>query len=53
MDIDSVIAARDVDSIYEVPVALSEEGIDDLISSKLSLETKKPDLSTCLTLSGN
>ncbi|UCH44131.1 MAG: CTP synthase [Nitrospiraceae bacterium] len=50
VEIDSVIAARDVDSIYEVPVALSEEGIDDLISSKLFLETKKPDLSTWLNV---
>ncbi len=44
LDIDSVIAAVDVESIYEVPVVLHEEGIDDLVVNKLSLTTKKPDL---------
>jgi CTP synthase len=45
LDIDSVIAARDVESIYEVPIALNEEGIDNLVAEKLSLQTKNPDLS--------
>jgi CTP synthase len=45
LDIDSVITARDVDSIYEVPIALKEEGIDDLIVDKLSLKTGTPDIS--------
>ncbi len=44
LDIDAVIAAVDVESIYEVPVVLHEEGIDDLVVNKLSLTTKKPDL---------
>jgi CTP synthase len=46
LDIDAVIAAVDVESIYEVPVVLNEEGIDILVASKLSLETKVPDLAT-------
>ena len=45
LDIDSVIAAVDVESIYEVPVVLNKEGIDDLVVKKLSLQTKGPDLS--------
>ncbi len=44
LDIDAVIAARDVESIYEVPIVLNEEGIDSLVVKKLSLQTKEPDL---------
>ena len=46
LDIDAVIAAVDVESIYEVPVVLNEEGIDSLVVKNLSLTTKEPDLST-------
>jgi CTP synthase len=46
LDIDAVIAARDVESIYEVPVELLEEGIDRLVVEKLALNTKETDLST-------
>lgn len=45
LDIDAVIAAVDVESIYEVPVMLNEEGIDDMVVNKLSLQTKDLDLS--------
>lgn len=45
LDIDSVITAMDVDSIYEVPIALKEEGLDNLINNKLSLKAKEPDIS--------
>lgn len=45
LDIEAVIAARDVDSIYEVPVSLKEEGMDDLLAHKLSLGKEKSDLS--------
>lgn len=45
LDIDSVIAAVDVESIYEVPIVLNKEGIDDLVVKKLLLQTKEPDLS--------
>lgn len=44
LDIDAVIAAIDVESIYEVPLVLRQEGIDDLIVKKLLLKTKDPDL---------
>lgn len=46
LDMDAVIAARDVDSIYEVPLVFNEEGLDDLIVKKLSLKKGKPDLTT-------
>jgi len=45
LDIDSVIAAVDVESIYEVPLVLHEEGIDNLVVRKLSLPVTEPDLS--------
>jgi len=45
LDIDAVIAARDVESVYEVPVVLNEEGLDRLIAERLELESKDPDLS--------
>lgn len=48
MDIDSVIAAMDVESIYEVPIDLSKEGLDRLAVEKLLLKTKEPDLSKWL-----
>ncbi|MBI4716134.1 MAG: CTP synthase [Nitrospirae bacterium] len=40
----SVITARDVETIYEVPLALHEEGLDDLIVGLLHLQTREPDL---------
>ena len=45
MEVDAVIAARDVETIYEVPIDLKNEGMDDLVVELLSLETKEPDLS--------
>lgn len=46
LDIGSVITAKDVDSVYEVPLVLRQEGLDELIVKKLLLETKNPDLRT-------
>jgi CTP synthase len=45
LEIESVIAAKDVESIYEVPLDLNREGLDSLVVEKLSLDTKDPDLS--------
>ena len=45
MEVDAVIAAMDVDSIYEVPIDLSKEGLGRLVVEKLSLKTIEPDLS--------
>jgi CTP synthase len=38
----AVISAQDVDTIYDVPLAFHEQGLDDLIVSQLGLETKAP-----------
>jgi len=46
LDIDAVVAAVDVQSIYEVPVVLNAEGIDNLVVKRLSLNTRELDLST-------
>jgi CTP synthase len=41
----AVITARDVESIYEVPLAFSHEGVDTLILKYLHLEAKPSDMS--------
>ncbi len=41
----AVIAARDVVSIYEVPLTFAAEGVDTLALKYLRIETKAPDLS--------
>jgi CTP synthase len=41
---EAVITAKDVDSIYEVPLVLSGEGLDAIILKTLSLEGSKPDM---------
>ena len=42
VDKDSVITARDVDSVYEVPVAFAEEKVDEIILRHLDLDASKP-----------
>ncbi len=41
----AVITAKDVDSIYEVPLVFAQEGVDKLALRYLHLETREPDLS--------
>ena len=41
----AVITAQDVETIYEVPLRLHEEGIDDRIVEMLNLSAQKPDMS--------
>jgi CTP synthase len=41
---DCVFTARDVESIYEVPMAFHEEGVDEKIVELLNIWTRKPDL---------
>jgi len=41
---DAVITARDVESIYEVPLAFHDEGLDDRIVDRLNIWTGKPNL---------
>jgi len=45
VDDDAVITARDVDSIYEVPLCLHNEGLDAKIVQRLNIWTGSPDLS--------
>ncbi|MEO8602470.1 MAG: CTP synthase [bacterium] len=44
VDENAVITARDVDCIYEVPLALHEEGIDERLVEKLNMWTGAPSL---------
>ena len=46
----AVITAQDVETIYEVPLCLHEEGIDDRIVEALDLKTSNNDLKTWETI---
>lgn len=41
---DCVISARDVGTIYQVPLELSKEKLDEIVLSKLHLKANRPDL---------
>lgn len=43
---EAVITARDVESIYEVPVVYHDQGLDERIVDGLGIWTKAPDLNT-------
>ena len=40
----AVISAHDAQDIYEIPLILREQGLDDIIVKKLNLNVSKPDL---------
>jgi CTP synthase len=40
----AVIESRDVRTIYQIPLAFHEQGLDELVCRRLGLETKLPDL---------
>lgn len=44
VDVAGVIAAPDMDTIYEVPLGFRQQKLDDLVVSRLGLETVPPDL---------
>ena len=44
VDDDAVITAKDVDVIYEVPLILHKEGLDEKITQLLNIWTGRPDL---------
>ncbi|MGB3693984.1 MAG: CTP synthase [Spirulinaceae cyanobacterium] len=48
--VQSVITARDADSIYEVPLILEKEGLAQQVLELLQLEQKQPDLEKWQTL---
>src|ERR1700750_3015039 len=45
LPVEAVISARDVDSIYEVPLYFCAEGVDDQILDHFKIEAEPPDLS--------
>jgi CTP synthase len=44
--VEAVIGAMDVGCIYEVPLMLHAEGLDDLIAERLNIWSRAPDLAT-------
>jgi CTP synthase len=45
LDIDAVVSALDVETVYEVPLAYKAEGLDRLLDKKLQLSITPPDTS--------
>jgi len=45
LPVESVVSARDVDSIYKVPLYFRAEGVDDVVLDHFGLEASPPDLS--------
>jgi CTP synthase len=45
LPVEAVISARDVDSIYKVPLLFHAEGVDDQILDHFGIEAGRPDLS--------
>ena len=50
VNLEEVIEARDVETIYEVPLVLHKQGLDRLVIEKLGLDVAEPDLSRWTTL---
>src|SRR5215210_7345793 len=46
LPVDSVVSARDVDSIYKVPLYFQAEGVDDQVLDHFGIEAGPPDLSS-------
>ena len=44
LDIDAVISAIDVETLYEVPLSLHDEGLDSIIVRRFGFATDRPDL---------
>jgi CTP synthase len=45
VELKAVISARDMDNIYKIPLWLHDQGVDDIITDRLKLDTKPADLS--------
>ncbi|HWR90703.1 MAG TPA: CTP synthase [Dissulfurispiraceae bacterium] len=50
LDPDAVIAAIDVETVYEVPLVYREEGLDNLLEKRFQFNLPPPDLSTWETV---
>ncbi|HEX5436836.1 MAG TPA: CTP synthase [Gemmatimonadaceae bacterium] len=46
VDFGSVIESRDVPTIYQIPLAFHEQGLDERVVQRLGLATRAPDLTT-------
>ncbi|NIP29039.1 MAG: CTP synthase [Candidatus Dadabacteria bacterium] len=44
INVESVITAKDVDHIYEVPLIYYEERLDEIVAEHLNMWTKRPDI---------
>ncbi len=44
VDVEAVITARDVDSVYEVPLVFADQGVDEIVLRLLRLEAGERDL---------
>lgn len=44
IDPEAVIEAKDVETLYEVPLMLREQGLDDLVMKHLKLDSNPPDM---------
>jgi CTP synthase len=44
VDLEGVVEAMDVETIYEVPLVLKEQKLDEVILKRLGLETPEPDM---------
>jgi CTP synthase len=50
VDVDAVITNPDVSDVYLVPLALQEQGLDELVCRKLGIDAPEPDLGEWLQL---
>lgn len=50
IDYEAVIECRDADTLYEVPLMLQNEGLDDIVVKHLGLDAKEADMSEWLAL---
>jgi CTP synthase len=50
VDVDAVITNPDVPDVYLVPIALHDQGLDELVCRKLSIDAPPPDLEEWLEL---
>jgi CTP synthase len=53
VDFGSVIESRDVPTIYEIPLAFHEQGLDERVVARLGLEDRAPDLSAWQRMVGS
>ncbi|WP_106769471.1 CTP synthase [Paenibacillus faecalis] len=44
IDADAVVECRDASTLYEIPLNLREEGLDEIVVSHLKLDTPQPDM---------